>query len=98
MTLTEPAADMALCAAIASSFRNRPIDFHCAVMGEIGLAGEVRAVAQAERRIAECSRLGFKTMLLPKANLRSIRNDYGVKLCGVDTIAEAMSALGLFAN
>ena len=98
MTLTEPAADVALCAAIASSFRNRPIDFHCAVMGEIGLAGEVRAVAQAERRIAECSRLGFKSVLLPKANLRSIRNNYGVELCGVDTIAEAMAALGLFAN
>lgn len=98
MTLTEPAADLALCAAIASSFRNRPIDFHCAVMGEIGLAGEVRAVAQAERRIAECSRLGFKSVLLPKSNLRSIRNNYGVELCGVDTIAEAMAALGLFAN
>jgi len=98
MTLTEPAADMALCAAIASSFRNRPIDFHCAVMGEIGLAGEVRAVAQAERRIAECSRLGFRSVLLPKANLRSIRNNYGMELRGVDTIAEAMAALGLFAN
>ena len=61
-------------------------------------AGEVRAVAQAERRIAECSRLGFKSVLLPKANLRSIRNNYGVELCGVDTIAEAMAALGLFAN
>lgn len=98
MTLTEPAADLALCVAIASSFRNRPIDFHCAVMGEIGLAGEVRAVAQAERRIAECGRLGFKSVLLPKANLRSIRNTSGVELCGVDTIAEAMAALGLFAN
>lgn len=98
MTLTEPAADLALCASVASSFRNRPIDFHCAVMGEIGLAGEIRAVAQAERRIAECSRLGFRSVLLPKANLRSIRNNYGVELCGVETIAEAMAALGLFAN
>ena len=98
MTLTEPAADLALCAAIASSFRNRPIDFHCAVMGEIGLAGEVRAVAQAERRIAECSRLGFRSVLLPKANLRSVRNDYGMQLCGVETIAEAMAALGLFVS
>lgn len=98
MSLTEPAADLALCAAVASSFRNRPIDFHCAVMGEIGLAGEVRAVAQAERRIAECSRLGFQRVLLPKANLRSIRNNFGIELIGVDTIAEAMAAIGLFAN
>lgn len=98
MTLTEPAADLALCAAIASSFRNRPIDYHCALMGEIGLAGEVRAVSQAERRIAECSRLGFKRVMLPKANLRALRNVSDVELCGVDTIAEAMAALGLFAN
>ena len=98
MTLTEPAADLALCSAVASSFRNRPIDFHCAVMGEIGLAGEIRAVAQAERRIAECSRLGFKSVLLPKTNLRSVRNNYGMELIGVETVAEAMAALGLFAN
>lgn len=98
MNLTEPAADLALCAAVASSFRNRPIDFHCAVMGEIGLAGEVRAVSQAERRIAECGRLGFRRVLLPKANLRSVRNDSGVELVGVETIAEAMAAMGLFAN
>lgn len=98
MSLTEPAADLALCAAVASSFRNRPIDFHCAVMGEIGLAGEVRAVSQAERRIAECGRLGFQKVLLPKANLRSVRNDSGVELIGVETIAEAMAAMGLFAS
>ena len=98
MTLTEPAADLALCIAIASSFRNRQIDSQCAVMGEIGLAGEVRAVAQAERRVAECSRLGFGRVLLPKSNLRSIRSAPGLELCGVDTIAEALAALGLFAN
>lgn len=98
MTLSEPAADLALCAAVASSFRNRPIDFHCAVMGEIGLAGEIRAVPQAERRIAECGRLGFKRILLPKANLRSLRNTSGIELCGVDTIAEAIAALGLLMN
>lgn len=98
MSLTEPAADLALCAAVASSFRNRPIDFHCAVMGEIGLAGEVRAVSQAERRIAECGRLGFQRVLLPKSNLRSVRNDSGVELIGVETITEAMAAMGLFAS
>lgn len=101
MTLNEPAADLALCAAIASSFRNRPIEPNWAVMGEIGLAGEVRAVSQAERRAAECARLGFKHILLPKANLRAFREgreSVEIELHGVETIAEAIALLGLFSK
>lgn len=101
MTLNEPAADLALCAAIASSFRNRPIEPNWAVMGEIGLAGEVRAVSQAERRAAECARLGFKHILLPKANLRAFRESREsaeIELHGVETIAEAIALLGLFSK
>ena len=101
MTLNEPAADLALCAAIASSFRNRPIEPNWAVMGEIGLAGEVRAVSQAERRAAECARLGFKHILLPKANLRMFREgreSAEIELHGVETIAEAIALLGLFSK
>ena len=100
MTLNEP-ADLALCAAIASSFRNRPIEPNWAVMGEIGLAGEVRAVSQAERRAAECARLGFKHILLPKANLRAFREgreSAEIELHGVETIAEAIALLGLFSK
>ncbi len=95
MSITEPAADLALCAAVASSFKNRPIDSDCSVIGEIGLAGEIRAVPQAERRIAECARMGFQRIVLPKANLRSVRNDYGATLIGVETVAETIAALGL---
>ncbi len=95
MSITEPAADLALCAAVASSFKNRPIDSDCSVIGEIGLAGEIRAVPQAERRTAECARMGFQRIVLPKANLRSVRNDYGATLIGVETVAEAIAALGL---
>ena len=101
MTLNEPAADLALCAAIASSFQNRPIEPNWAVMGEIGLAGEVRAVSQAERRAAECARLGFKHILLPKANLRAFREgreSAEIELHGVETIAEAIALLGLFSK
>lgn len=101
ITLNEPAADLALCAAIASSFRNRPIEPNWAVMGEIGLAGEVRAVSQAERRAAECARLGFKHILLPKANLRAFREgreSAEIELHGVETIAEAIALLGLFSK
>lgn len=95
MSITEPAADLALCAAVASSFKNRPVDSDCSVIGEIGLAGEIRAVPQAERRIAECARMGFQRIILPKANLRSVRSDHGATLIGVETVAEAIAALGL---
>ena len=99
MTLTEPAADLALCASIASSFRNRPIPTNCAIMGEIGLAGEIRAVPQIDRRIAECARLGFDTVVVPKANLRGMRNlPQNVEPRGVDTIAEAMAYFGLLTD
>jgi len=98
MTLTEPAADLALCAAVASSYKNKPIASNCAIIGEIGLAGEIRAVPQAERRIAECARLGFNRIILPKGNLRSIREAHDAELCAVETVAEAMALMGLLSK
>lgn len=96
MSLTEPAADLALCAAIASSFKNRPTSENWAIMGEVGLAGEIRAVSQAERRIVECQRLGFDHILLPKSNLKNLRIPDGMKIIGVDTVSQAIGELGLF--
>ncbi len=94
LTLTEPAADLALCAAVASAARGRALDANRAVMGEIGLAGEVRAVPQAERRVFECARLGFTRIVLPRANLRGIKQPpEDATLTGVDTLAEALSAV-----
>ena len=98
MTLTEPAADLALCGAIASSFRNRPTEGNWAVMGEVGLAGEVRAIAQAERRINECLRMGFDHIILPKSSLRNLKIPEGAYIVGVETVSQAIGALGLFAN
>ena len=95
MSLTEPAADLALCAAIASSHRNRPISGGWSVMGEVGLAGEVRAISQAERRIGECARLGFDHLILPKYNLRNLRVPEGIQVLGVETVAQGIAALGL---
>ena len=96
MNLTEPAADLALCAAVASSFRNAPTSGSWAVMGEVGLAGEVRAVSQAERRVSECMRLGFENILLPKSNLRNLKIPSGAHVVGADTVSEAIGAIGLF--
>ena len=95
MSLTEPAADLALCAAVVSSHRNVAIDGRWAVMGEVGLAGEVRAISQAERRIAECARLGFDRVIIPKYNLRNLRAPEHVRVIGVDTVAQAIGELGL---
>ncbi len=95
MSLTEPAADLALCAAIASSHRNRAIGGNWSVMGEVGLAGEVRAISQADRRIAECARLGFDHVVLPKYNLRNLIVPENIRVLGVETVAEAIAALGL---
>jgi len=95
MTLDEPAADLALCVAIASSHRNRLIGAGWAVMGEVGLAGELRPVAQMDRRVSECSRMGFTDLIIPHGNLRGLHIPEGVRLHGVNTLAEALDLLGL---
>ncbi|MGI6174203.1 MAG: DNA repair protein RadA [Christensenellales bacterium] len=93
MTLTEPAADLALCAAVASSAKNIVLPPNAAVMGEVGLAGEVRAVSQAARRVAECHRMGFSKIFLPKANLKGLQVPEGIIPIGVNTVAEALQGL-----
>ena len=93
LELSEPAADLALCVAVASSLRDESVGADVAVMGEVGLAGEVRAIPQCERRIAECQRLGFNTIMIPKENMRRLTPPEGVKLLGVDTVMQALSVL-----
>ena len=90
LELDDPAADLAVCVAVASSLKNFPLSQTLCVMGEVGLCGEVRPVAQAERRVQECARLGFTEILLPKQNLKSIRPVEGVRLTGVDTLMQAL--------
>ena len=93
LELSEPAADLALCAAVASSLKDRAVGPDVAVMGEVGLAGEVRAVPQCERRISECARLGFTTLIVPKTNAGRLNTPDGVRVIGVDTVAQMMSIL-----
>ena len=93
LELSEPAADLALCAAVASSLKDRAVGPDVAVMGEVGLAGEVRAVPQCERRISECARLGFTTLIVPKTSAGRVHAPEGVKVIGVDTVAQALSIL-----
>lgn len=93
MRLDEPAADLGLAVALASAFLDRPVDPHLAVAGEVGLAGEARAVARAEERVREAERLGFQRLLLPERNRRALgRGRQGLELIGVETVAQAIEA------
>lgn len=93
LQLDDPAADLAVCIAVASSLQNFPLSPTLCVMGEVGLCGEVRPVAQAERRVQECARLGFTDILLPKQNLRGIRPVEGLRMTGVDTLMQALAII-----
>jgi DNA repair protein RadA/Sms len=90
--LPEPAGDLGIAAALASSLRNRALPSGTLVLGEVGLAGEVRAVAQIDQRLAEAAQLGFSRCVLPKGNrVRAASN--ALELCAVSDIKEAMDAL-----
>jgi len=93
LSIDDPAADLACAAALASSFRNRPVPARTLLLGEIGLAGEVRAVSQPEIRLAEAARLGFDRALVPAANARHCEVPKGLAIEGVENVAEALERL-----
>jgi len=89
----EPAADLALALAIASSHRDRPVPADLIALGEIGLSGELRSVTQLERRLSEAERLGFKRCVLPEVGVRARRPKTLLELLPVGTVREAMRAV-----
>ncbi len=96
MTVDEPAVDLALVAAVASSLRNRPVAAGTAVFGEVGLAGEVRAITQAGRRVREAGQMGFSRCVLPAANADRSDPDLAGTRCelvGVGSVQQALDAL-----
>ncbi|MCM1154075.1 MAG: DNA repair protein RadA [Roseburia sp.] len=93
MKITEPAIDLGIAMAVASSFKNRPIDDHMAAFGEIGLSGEVRGVSMIEQRIQEAAKLGFSTCVVPKVCIRQIREKSGVKIIGVSSVQDAIDLI-----
>ena len=88
LKVNEPALDLAMVLAIISSFRNIAIPSKTIVFGEVGLAGEVRAVSQAKQRVAEAIKLGFEECILPYACLKAVGSEDKIKLRGVKTVAE----------
>ena len=91
MRLNEPAIDLGIIVALVSSFKNTPVDAHTIIFGEVGLAGEVRGVSMAAQRVKEAAKLGFTTCILPKINCDSLDSVPGMKLVGVQNIAEVLS-------
>ena len=84
--ISEPAADLGIVAAIASSFRDREIDGNTVIIGEVGLAGEVRAVNFVEKRINEAAKLGFKRCIIPENNLSRINEKSYIEIIGVSNV------------
>ncbi|MBR3623330.1 MAG: DNA repair protein RadA, partial [Selenomonadaceae bacterium] len=90
--IDEPAADLGICAAIASSFSSRPLMDKTVLFGEVGLSGELRAVSQAENRVREAKRMGFKNVVLPNKNLKDIKNVFkDINFYGADILREALT-------
>jgi len=87
--VNEPAADMAVALAIASSFKDKPLEHETAAIGEVGLSGEIRAIPQLERRLSEAARLGFKKCLVPRSSMKNI-HVADIELLPVSTLREAV--------
>lgn len=95
-SLNEPAIDLGVAAAVASSYRERRISPETALIGEVGLGGELRAVTRAETRLREATKLGFKRCIAPKSGLMlgsegSSTSGIGIELVQVGTLAEALA-------
>ncbi len=91
--VNEPAIDLGIVMAIASSFRNKVVDDKTIIFGEVGLAGEVRAVSQPQIRVNEAIKLGFKICILPSVCLKNIKKTDKITLIGVRNIIEAIKLI-----
>jgi DNA repair protein RadA/Sms len=88
--IDEPAMDLGVAVALASSLKEIPAHRESVVIGEVGLGGEVRAVSQIERRIKEAEKLGFSRCIIPQGNLKSLNQKFDVEIIGVRSIQEAL--------
>ena len=95
LKLNEPALDLGIILATASSFKNISIPKDVVVFGEVGLTGEVRTINMVEKRLKEAERLGFKRCIIPENNKKLLKESYKLDIIGVKNINEAMKAIGL---
>ena len=93
--VNEPALDLGIVLATASSFKNISIPKEVVAIGEVGLTGEVRAVNMIEKRLKESEKLGFKTCIIPESNKKLLKDSFKLDIIGVKNVTEAMKHLGL---
>jgi DNA repair protein RadA/Sms len=90
LRIIEPAVDLGVISTVASSLRDIPVDPKTFVFGEVGLSGEIRAIAQAEVRIKEASKIGFKRAVMPLGNADKIKSGFGLEIVGVKDVESAL--------
>lgn len=91
----EPAADLGIALAVASSFRGVPLEPVLAVLGEVGLAAEIRPVPQPSMRLSEAARIGFRKVLLPEQSMKQL-DEAGVECTGVKNLQDALESVALY--
>lgn len=91
LRIEETAVDLAVCLAVASSLLNTPLKKGFCAFGEVGLGGEIRSVSHIEKRIQEAEKLGFKELMIPKNNLKSVKGKSSVNLIPAENISEAVT-------
>lgn len=91
--IDEPAADLAIAMAIASSFKDKPLDLKTVIIGEIGLTGEIRQVTKIEDRIKEAEKLGFERVVVPKSNISKLNIETTIQIVAVASVREAIKEL-----
>ena len=95
LKIIEPAIDLGIVTTIASSLREIPIDPKVFMFGEVGLSGEIRAVAHAEQRIKEAAKIGFKKAVMSRTNQGRLKEFFGLEIFGVKDVEDALEAIGL---
>lgn len=91
LRITEPAADLGLILAVASSMTGTPMDPHTVAIGEVGLTGEIRNVSFLEARIAECEKLGFKKCIVPKSGMEKLKKFKSIEVCPFSDIKDVLN-------
>jgi DNA repair protein RadA/Sms len=89
--IDEPAIDLAVCCSIVSSLLDKPVDNSIVVIGEVGLGGEIRSVGNIEKRIAEAEKLGFRKIIIPDNNLKSIKSEKSALIIPVKSMSDTIS-------
>ncbi|MCF0126732.1 MAG: DNA repair protein RadA [Clostridia bacterium] len=95
LKINEPAIDLGIMIATASSFKNVPIPKDMFILGEVGLTGEIRRINLIEKRLKEAEKLGFKSCIIPESNKKDLKDKFKLDIIGAKTINEAMKKVGL---